>query len=111
MNVCTGKIIYVRNGFPGRKRKDVLELRAFSIKAELPLTGVLDFYRNLGNHRRTCRHDGGSTPAQVSAQTCSFSWAEQAQGSSHRFHCLGGRKEKEKAHARHWIVQGIEGIC
>lgn len=33
--VCTGKMIYVRNDFSGRKRKDVLELRAFTTKAGL----------------------------------------------------------------------------
>lgn len=48
INACTGKMIYVRNGFPGRKRKDVPELSAFSIKAELSWAGLLEFYRNLG---------------------------------------------------------------
>lgn len=35
INVCTEKMIYVRNAFPGSKRKDVLELTAFTTKSEL----------------------------------------------------------------------------
>lgn len=35
INVRTRQTIYGRRGFSGRKRKDVLELRAFMIKEQL----------------------------------------------------------------------------